>query len=208
MIDKLISEIDFALKLYSCPPKGNRTDPSEKVNFSDDSLPEEEKEKIIRYMRVNHTGEICAQALYRGQLLFNQDQTIHKQLNQAASEEIDHLVWCQKRIDQLGGKTSHLNPFFYLASLGMGMIASKIDSQYNLGFLEETEKQVSSHLETHINKIPQKDKKTHAILKQMKYDEEKHQETAKKLGARKLPQVFKKFMKFSSKIMTRTTYWI
>lgn len=208
MIDKVISELDFAIKLMTVPPKGNRGNPGEQYQSVDNELSTKDTKEISRLMRINHTGEICAQALYRGQLFFNSDSYIKTKLKQASLEEIDHLNWCDQRIKELKGQTSQLNPLFYFGSFALGAIASKIDTRFNLGFLEETEKQVSAHLNNHLEKIPQKDKKTHAILKQMKYDEQCHQKTANALGAKKLPSFFKKIMGLSSKIMTKTTYWI
>ena len=159
-------------------------------------------------MRVNHSGEICAQALYRGQLLFNKDKLIEKNLQKAASEEIDHLAWCEERIDELSGKTSLLNPILYIGSIGIGGIASIIDKKYNLGFLAETEKQVSSHLDKHLVKLSKYDVKTKKILEQMKFDEHQHEISAKELGAAELPKPIKKIMGITSKIMTTLTYKI
>ena len=208
MIDKIISEVDFALKLFTVPQKGLRTSPSENVSNSNHELSDDDIKQTARLMRVNHTGEVCAQALYRGQLFFNSDEVTGKALKHAAIEEIDHLNWCEQRIEELGGKTSFLNPIFYMSSFSLGAIAGKIDNKFNLGFLEETEKQVTAHLEGHIKKISKNDKKTHAILEQMKYDEQCHQKTAKSLGSKELPSLFQKIMNATSKLMTKTTYWI
>jgi len=208
MIDKIISEVDFALKLFTVPQKGLRTSPSENVSNSNHELSDDDIKQTARLMRVNHTGEVCAQALYRGQLFFNSDEVTGKALKHAAIEEIDHLNWCEQRIEELGGKTSFLNPIFYMSSFSLGAIAGKIDNKFNLGFLEETEKQVTAHLEGHIKKISKNDKKTHAILEQMKYDEQCHQKTAKSLGSKELPSFFQKIMNVTSKLMTKTTYWI
>lgn len=208
MIDKIISEVDFALKLFTVPQKGLRTSPSENVSNSNHELSDDGMKQTARLMRVNHTGEVCAQALYRGQLFFNSDEVTGKALKHAAIEEIDHLNWCEQRIEELGGKTSFLNPIFYMSSFSLGAIAGKIDNKFNLGFLEETEKQVTAHLEGHIKKISKNDKKTHAILEQMKYDEQCHQKTAKSLGSKELPSLFQKIMNATSKLMTKTTYWI
>jgi ubiquinone biosynthesis monooxygenase Coq7 len=208
MIDKIISEVDFALKLFTVPQKGLRTSPSENVSNSNHELSGDDIKQTARLMRVNHTGEVCAQALYRGQLFFNSDEVTGKALKHAAIEEIDHLNWCEQRIEELGGKTSFLNPIFYMSSFSLGAIAGKIDNKFNLGFLEETEKQVTTHLEGHIKKISKNDKKTHAILEQMKYDEQCHQKTAKSLGSKELPSFFQKIMNVTSKLMTKTTYWI
>jgi ubiquinone biosynthesis monooxygenase Coq7 len=204
MIDKIISEIDFALKLFSVPPKGVRKNPADKISKKsqvDDS-------ETIRFMRVNHSGEICAQGLYRGQLFFNNNSKISSALEKAAYEEIDHLNWCDERLKELNGKTSRLNPFLYIGSIAFGAMASKIDSKLNLGFLEETEKQVSAHLESHLKKIPKTDKKTHAILQQMQLDEKKHEKTANQLGSKPLPKLLRSMMTISSKAMTKSTYWI
>ena len=208
MIDKIISEVDFALKLFTVPQKGLRTSPSENVSNSNHELSDDDIKQTARLMRVNHTGEVCAQALYRGQLFFNSDEVTGKALKHAAIEEIDHLNWCEQRIEELGGKTSYLNPIFYMSSFSLGAIAGKIDNKFNLGFLEETEKQVTAHLEGHIKKISKNDNKTHAILEQMKYDEQCHQKTAKSLGSKELPSLFQKIMNATSKLMTKTTYWI
>ena len=208
MIDKIISEVDFALKLFTVPPKGLRISPSKNVSDTSHELSEDDLKETARLMRINHTGEVCAQALYRGQLFFNSDEVTGEALMHAAFEEIDHLNWCEQRIKELGGKTSYLNPIFYMSSFSLGAIAGKVDNKFNLGFLEETEKQVTVHLEDHINKISKNDKKTHAILEQMKFDEQCHQKTAKSLGSKQLPSFFQKIMNATSKLMTKTTYWI
>jgi ubiquinone biosynthesis monooxygenase Coq7 len=208
MIDKIISEVDFALKLFTLPQKGERSSPSERFANTQPDLTDDDLKHTARLMRVNHTGEVCAQALYRGQLFFNSDEVTEKSLKQAAFEEIDHLNWCEQRIKELGGRTSYLNPIFYMSSFSLGAIAGKIDNKINLGFLEATEKQVAAHLESHIKKIPKNDEKTHAILKQMKYDEQCHQKTAKLLGSKELPSFVQKIMNVTSKLMTKTTFWI
>ena len=133
MIDKLISEIDKSLKILSASPVGNRARPD--LNIPDSKmLPEADKNLHAKFMRVNHTGEVCAQGLYRGQLFFNKNPNIKSELEKAAREEIDHLVWCEERINELGGKTSLLNPIFYFGSFIVGSMASIVDDKYNLGF--------------------------------------------------------------------------
>ena len=207
MIDSIINEIDKALKVLTVSSNSQRSRPD--VNFKEsDALTPQEKENHSKFMRVNHSGEICAQALYRGQIFFNQNKKIEKKLKEAATEELDHLVWCQSRIKELGGSTSYLNPILYFGSFAIGSVASIIDEKYNLGFLSETEKQVSFHLESHLRKISPKDKRTISIIKQMKKDEEKHEASAKLMGAEELPNLIKKTMKFTSKIMTETTFRI
>ena len=207
MIDSIINEIDKTLKILTVSSNSQRPRPD--VNFKEsDALTPEEKENHSKFMRVNHSGEICAQALYRGQIFFNQNKKIEKKLKEAATEELDHLVWCQSRIKELGGSTSYLNPILYFGSFAIGSVASIIDEKYNLGFLSETEKQVSSHLENHLSKISPKDKRTISIIKQMKKDEEKHEASAKLMGAEELPNFIRKTMKFTSKIMTASTFRI
>jgi len=207
MINSIINEIDKALKVLTVPQHPQRSRPD--ANFDNsDTLTSQEKENHSKFMRVNHSGEICAQALYRGQLFFNKNKKIEKKLEEAATEELDHLSWCQSRIKELGGSTSVLNPFLYLGSFAIGSIASIIDEKYNLGFLSETEKQVSSHLKNHLSIISPKDKRTIAIIKQMKKDEENHEASAKLMGAKELPSFIQKTMKFTSKIMTSSTYII
>jgi ubiquinone biosynthesis monooxygenase Coq7 len=206
-IDKFIDEIEFGLKILFSPSSSKRPRPDKKILNKQD-LNSEDKKKHAQLMRVNHSGEICAQALYRGQLLFNKDKLIEKNLQKAASEEIDHLAWCEERIDELSGKTSLLNPILYIGSIGIGGIASIIDKKYNLGFLAETEKQVSSHLDKHLVKLSKYDVKTKKILEQMKFDEHQHEISAKELGAAELPKPIKKVMGITSKIMTTLTYKI
>ena len=207
MLDSIINEFDRALKVLtvSAPPQRPRPDSSIKTFYT---LSTKEREEHSKYMRVNHSGEVCAQGLYRGQLFFNKNKDIHKQLEEAASEELDHLAWCQSRIKELNGHTSHLNPFLYFGSFAIGSVASIVDEKYNLGFLSETEKQVSSHLESHLSKISSKDIRTIAIIKKMKDDEEKHEASAKEMGGKELPEFIQKIMKLTSKFMTASTFKI
>ena len=186
MLDKLITEIDRSLKTLSIRSIESRPCPGTDIKETQ-PLTGSDKRKHAQLMRVNHSGEICAQALYRGQLFFNKNPKIQIELEKAASEEIDHLAWCEKRIDELDGKTSRLNPLLYAGSFAIGSLASIIDEKYNLGFLAETEKQVSAHLESHLKMLNPDDKKTLKILETMKLDEEKHKGSAHSLGAKKLP---------------------
>ena len=207
MLDLIINEFDKALKVLTVETTSERPRPDKNFKNSYDLTPQEKK-MHSKFMRVNHSGEICAQALYRGQLFFNKNNKIQKQLEKAANEELDHLAWCQSRIKELDGRISYLNPILYLGSFTIGSIASIIDEKYNLGFLSETEKQVSSHLENHLSKISSKDKKTIAIIKQMKKEEEKHEASARSMGAKELPNLIQKVMRFTSKIMTESTFRI
>jgi ubiquinone biosynthesis monooxygenase Coq7 len=205
MIDRLLIEIDRGLKLLSTPTKQNRDRPDKDIPESY-SLSTLEKKIHSRYMRVNHSGEICAQGLYRGQLFFNNNKDIANKLTEAATEEIDHLAWCESRINELNGSKSKLNPFLYISSFGIGALASVVDEKYNLGFLSETESQVALHLESHIKKLNPSDKKTLKIIKSMKEEEEAHKRSAVEMGGVELPNAIKMVMGLASKIMTKTTY--
>jgi ubiquinone biosynthesis monooxygenase Coq7 len=207
MINSLINEFDKALKVLTLPSKASRNRPDLNIKEST-KITTKEKKLNAKLMRVNHSGEICAQGLYRGQLFFNKNLNIEDKLKKAALEEIDHLSWCESRIKELNGQKSLLNPIFYFSSFTIGSIASIIDEKYNLGFLSETEKQVSIHLDSHIKKISKNDLKTKTILKKMKEDEERHQADAKEMGGSDLPKPLKILMAFSSKIMTSTTFKI
>ena len=159
-------------------------------------------------MRINHVGEVCAQALYSGQALTSRNAQIVQNLQHAANEETDHLAWCESRINELGGRKSWLNPVWYVGSFTLGAAAGALDDKWNLGFLAETERQVSSHLQSHLNKLTDADIKTRSIISQMQQDETAHAEEAKELGASDLPEPIKAGMKVASKIMTSTAYYI
>ena len=200
MIDDLIIEFDKGLKVLFSKPKGLRQRPD--LHIEDNELTPDEKKCTIELMRVNHAGEVCAQALYSGQLLFNPHGEGAESLKKASKEEIDHLDWCNTRIHELGGKTSLLNPIWYAGSFLMGSFASMLGEKYNLGFLAETEHQVTQHLTSHLNKISKKYLKTNKILEVMANDEEQHATKAKELGGIELPHQVKKAMSLTSKVMT------
>jgi ubiquinone biosynthesis monooxygenase Coq7 len=159
-------------------------------------------------MRVNHTGEICAQALYQGQALTARNATARAALEQAAAEETDHLAWTAQRIEELGGRASLLNPLWYAGSFALGAAAGFLGDKWNLGFLAETERQVEGHLEGHLDRLPAQDEKSRAIVNEMKVDEARHARTAVDHGAAELPEPVKLAMKLGSRVMTRTAYWI
>jgi ubiquinone biosynthesis monooxygenase Coq7 len=159
-------------------------------------------------MRINHVGEVCAQALYAGQAFTARENTVRAALEHAAWEETEHLNWTERRIEELGGRKSLLNPLWYAGALSMGIIAGKLGDAWNLGFLAETERQVEVHLMGHLQRLPQNDRKSWAIIEQMKVDEIGHAQTAERLGARELPEPVKLAMKLASGLMTRTAYWV
>lgn len=200
MIDDLIVEFDKGLKVLFTKPTGSRPRPD--LHIKETELTPDEKKRTIELMRVNHTGEVCAQALYSGQLLFNSHGKGAESLKKASKEEIDHLDWCNSRIHELGGKTSLLNPLWYTGSFLIGSFASALGERYNLGFVAETERQVAQHLTGHLKKISKKDLKTNKILEVMADDEEQHAIKAKELGGAELPRQVKKAMSLTSKMMT------
>ena len=205
--DQLIINADTALRTLLGEPKvTEREYPAS--NVSDAAFSEQERKHIAGLMRVNHSGEVSAQALYQGQSLTSSNREVKEKLHQAALEENDHLNWTRNRINELGSHTSFLNPLWYGGSFAIGAFAGAMGDKWNLGFLAETEHQVVRHLESHLNKLPGGDLRSRAILEQMKIDELKHATTAIEHGAAELPPPVKKLMAAMSKVMTTTTYYI
>ncbi len=204
--DTLINEFDTGLRTLFAKPHSARMHPD--ANVAETELSEAEKKQAGALMRVNHTGEVCAQALYSGQSLTSRSTETTTALKQAAQEETEHLAWCESRITQLGSRTSLLNPLFYLGSFSLGAIAGAIGDKWSLGFVEETEKQVGAHLTSHLEKLPQADQKTRKIIEQMQEDEAKHANEAKQHGAVELPAPVKLLMKQVSKLMTSSSYYL
>lgn len=205
--DALIGHADRVLRTLSGHAKTTgRANPADNVNGIE--LTNDESKLSAQLMRVNHAGEVAAQALYQGQALTAQNKSVQDKLKQAAEEENDHLAWCKKRVNELGEHTSILDPLWYAGSLTIGAAAGLAGDKWNLGFLAETEKQVVNHIEEHLNKLPDNDDKTRAILEQMHTDESEHATTAIENGAVELPDLVKQGMKLVSKIMTKASYWI
>ncbi|MBS1171209.1 MAG: demethoxyubiquinone hydroxylase family protein [Proteobacteria bacterium] len=205
-LDQAIIEFDRALRTVFAPASTVRPVPGDDLPEAD--LSEEEKNRSAALMRVNHCGEICAQALYQGQALTSGNPELATTLGRAAREETEHLAWTEKRITELGGRKSLLNPLWYGGSFVLGAIAGRLGDAWNLGFLAETERQVEAHLTDHLGRLPKSDRRSWQVLEQMKEDEIGHAETAVTLGARELPAPFKLAMKVASRVMTRTAYWI
>jgi 3-demethoxyubiquinol 3-hydroxylase len=206
VIDRLIIEFDMALRAVLAPARSVRPMPGS--NLPEAELADNEKRHVAALMRINHCGEICAQALYQGQALASQNPAITTALHQAAQEEGEHLAWTECRLSELGGRKSLLNPLWYAGSLSIGIMAGKLGDAWNLGFLAETERQVETHLNGHLRRLPERDRKSLAVIEQMKIDEVGHAHAAERLGARELPGVIKQAMRFASGVMTRTAYWI
>jgi ubiquinone biosynthesis monooxygenase Coq7 len=203
----LFNEFDRFLKIVSIAPH-SPTQPTPQAGAIEAQLSLAHQKNIQGLMRINHTGEICAQALYFGQAMFAKDSKTKKQLLHAAEEEHNHLFWCQERLNDLESHTSILNPVWYLGSFVLGASAAFFGDKVSYGFVIEVEKQVEDHLQEHINQIPVEDIKTHAILAQMKADEIRHGEMAKDAGGIDLPQPIKSVMAGMSKIMKYLVYRI
>jgi len=206
MIDRFIAEFDQGLRTVLAEAQTLRPFPDR--DKSESQLSDSEKRRAAALMRINHSGEVCAQALYNGQALTARNPATEAALREASQEETEHLAWCEKRIRELGSHKSFLNPMFYAGSFALGAFAGALGDKWNLGFLAETENQVGKHIEGHLKRLPEQDEKSRAILEQMKIDEARHATTAITHGGAPLPLPVKLAMELSSKIMTKTTYWI
>ena len=203
-IDRLIVEFDRALRAVAGVVNAERRSPAEGLKES--AITEEERAHAAALMRVNHVGEICAQALYQGQALTARDAGARAKLEQAAREEEDHLVWSAERIRELGGRPSLLNPAWYAGAFAMGALAGALGDRWNLAFLAETERQVEEHLSGHLEALPAEDRRTRAVVEAMRADEARHRESALELGAAELPEPVKLAMRLASKVMTTVAY--
>ncbi len=205
-IDRLIIQFDKGLRTLFAPAQSARPVPGDEL--TETSLSEQEKKLAVSLLRVDHSGEICAQALYQGQALTARDPAVQKALEHAAWEETEHLAWCERRITELGGRTSLLNPVWYTGSLAIGALAGALGDKWNLGFLAETERQVEAHLDGHLKRLPLQDAKSRAIVEQMKIDENGHAATAVNHGGVALPLPVKLVMKVTARAMTGASYWV
>lgn len=207
LIDRLLGHADQALRTL-VPGAATAQRPSPAAEQPVCTLPSADSRHIAGLMRINHTGEVCAQALYLGQALTARRADIQAAMQQAADEEIDHLVWCEERLTQLGGRTSMLNPLFYGASFALGAVAGCVGDAWSLGFVAATEDQVCRHLAKHLAQIPHRDKKTKAVLEQMLTEEKAHATHALQAGGRVFSVHIKQLMTGVSVLMTATTYYI
>lgn len=205
-VDELIVGFDRALRTLLAPASTIRAEPG--CNLPEGRLSDAERHHAAALMRVNHVGEICAQALYQGQALTSRSAEIRAELEAAAREETEHLAWTERRIAALGGRKSLLNPLWYGGALALGMLAGRIGDAWNLGFLAETERQVEAHLDDHLGRLPAVDERSRAVLLQMRTDEIAHAATAVRLGGCDLPPMIRGAMKAASRVMTRTAYFI
>jgi len=207
LFDQIIRNADQALRtLVPGAATAERSSPAQGREYSE--LSDSERKHAAGLMRINHTGEVCAQALYQGQAMTARLPEVRDAMEEAAAEEVDHLVWCEERINELGSHTSRLNPAFYALSFGIGALAGKVSDKVSLGFVAATEEQVCKHLSQHMSSLPVQDEKSKAVLLQMLEDEARHATTAIEAGGARFPLPVKLGMTALSKVMTKATYRI
>ena len=207
LIDRFIIEFDTALRSVVGGAHAHRPTPGSDIQ-STALLDVKEREHAAGLMRVNHVGEVCAQALYQSQKLVARNPEIRQMLDHSGQEEMDHLAWCETRLQELGSHTSYLNPIWYAGSFAIGLAAGLAGDKWSLGFVAETEKQVENHLESHLKKLPAEDGRSRAIVDQMRIDEIEHGQAAISAGGAVLPEPIQKLMQAMSKVMTSTAYKI
>jgi len=203
-VDRLIIGFDTALRTVTGVHHARRVTPA--ASIPEAELDAAQREHAAALMRVNHVGEVCAQALYQGQALTARNSTLRVSLERAGQEEEDHLAWSAARIEELGGRPSLLNPLWYAGALGLGMAAGALGDRWNLAFLAETEHQVEEHLGGHLERLAPEDARTRAVVEAMRADEARHRETAVSLGAAELPPPLKAAMRALARVMTTVAY--
>ncbi|WP_321350277.1 2-polyprenyl-3-methyl-6-methoxy-1,4-benzoquinone monooxygenase [Halopseudomonas oceani] len=204
-IDRLLNQADQSLRTL-IPGAAQAQRPSPAQHLANVPLDDEERQHIAGLMRINHTGEVCAQALYQGQALTAKLPEVRDKMEHAATEEIDHLAWCEQRLKELGSRTSVFNPLFYGMSFGIGATAGLISDRISLGFVAATEQLVERHLDDHLTQLPEEDIKSRAILEQMREDEIEHGHQALEAGGAVFPEPIKQAMVLLSRVMTKATY--
>lgn len=206
-LDRLISGIDSALRAASSKPTpASRPNPA--AGIAESELTADEKSHSAALMRVNHAGEIAAQGLYQGHAVVARNRQTERQMLEAADEELDHLGWCEERLSELGSHPSKLRPLWFTGAWTIGAASGILGDKWSLGFIEETERQVSEHLSGHLERLPESDAKSRAIVKKMRDEEELHGANARDAGAAELPPPVRRLMRLTAKVMTGTAYWI
>lgn len=206
-LDRLLAGVDDALRTVAAPAgRPARDNPARDIVEAE--LTDEEKAHAAGLMRVNHSGEIAAQALYQGHAAVARDKSIEAQMQEAAGEELDHLAWCEQRLAELGESPSRLSPFWYAGAFVIGAASGVLGDRWSLGFIAETERQVCEHLESHFERLPADDHRSRAILEKMHEEEAVHGENAVVAGAAELPRPVKRLMKVAAQVMTRSAYWV
>lgn len=200
-LDQFIIALDGGLRTVFASQHAARAYPA---STTDAPMSDVERAQAAALMRVNHVGEVCAQALYSGQSLTTKNESVRAELKRAAAEETDHLAWCEQRLNELGGRKSLLNPLWYGGAFTMGLVAGALGDKWNLGFLAETERQVEAHLDSHLQQLPEADARSRAVVEQMKNDEAQHAQTAISIGAASLPAPVQQAMRFMADVMRAT----
>jgi ubiquinone biosynthesis monooxygenase Coq7 len=205
-LDRCISAVDKVVRVLFGEPVAHRPSPAEAT--PETNLDQAARRHAAALMRVNHCGEVCAQALYQGQALASSNDVVRKALDKAAREESDHLAWSAERVRELDGRLSLLNPVWYAGSFALGYVAGRLGEDWNLGFLAETERQVEQHLDGHLGRLGPHDTKTRAVIETMRREEAEHRRTAERLGARELPGAARAAMRLAARVMTSLSYRI
>ena len=208
LVDQLIINADRALRTLAAGSDIHAERPSPAKPLNEAELSDAERKRAAALMRVNHTGEVCAQALYQGQALTAKLPQVRAEMEQAAAEEVDHLVWCQERIDALGSHTSYLNPLWYTVSFAIGAGAGLVSDKISLGFVAATEDQVCKHLDSHLRELPEQDVRSRAVVEQMLDDEARHAAMALEAGGYRFPAPVKGLMSLTAKLMTKSSYYL
>ena len=206
-LDRLLASANNALRTVAAPA-GRPARPNPAEHIIDAGLDDRQKAHAAGLMRVNHAGEVCAQALYQGHAAVARDRGIEEQMQRAADEEFDHLAWCEQRLQELGEDVSRLSPFWYAGAFAIGAASGILGDKWSLGFIAETERQVCAHLDSHLEGLPPEDAKSRAIVETMRDEEEEHGENAVHAGAAELPEPVKRLMQMTARVMTKTAYWV
>jgi ubiquinone biosynthesis monooxygenase Coq7 len=206
LIEPFIAAVDRALRAVLAPAQASRPSPAEAVEAAAE-LTHFQRQQSAGLMRVNHAGEVAAQALYHGQALTARSESTRALLLKAAREEEDHLAWCEQRLRELDSQPSRLNPLWYAGSFAIGVVAGALGDRASLGFVAETERQVERHIDGHLNRIASEDKRSRAVLETMRNDEISHGSHAREAGASELPGPVRDLMRHTARVMTRTAYW-
>lgn len=205
-LDRLLAGADNLLRTLAVPATSSRPNPA--TETPEAPLDDAERAHVAGLMRVNHAGEVAAQALYHGQALLARDEATAEQLARAAREEGDHLAWCRERLEEIGARPSRLDPLWYVGAFTVGAAAAAAGDRLSLGFVEETERQVVEHLEGHMRRLPETDERSRRILRAMALDEAEHGDAARAAGARRLPWAVRRAMRMAARVMTATAYRI
>ena len=206
-LDRLLASVNNALRTVAAPA-GRPARPNPAEHIIDAGLDDRQKAHAAGLMRVNHAGEVCAQALYQGHAAVARDRGIEEQMQRAADEEFDHLAWCEQRLQELGEDVSRLSPFWYAGAFAIGAASGILGDKWSLGFIAETERQVCAHLDSHLEGLPPEDAKSRAIVETMRDEELEHGENAVDAGAAELPGPVKQLMQMTARVMTKTAYWV